>query len=120
MSKRNTAILTKIVEEAFALEQILNEIDESAFLANDLIVRATCMTLINVGELIKNLNEDFRVSHSHIPWKDIAGFRDVAAHGYFTLRMDRVWLYATKEMPVFVAQIKEILHSENESLSHTE
>ena len=52
------------------------------------------MTLINIGELIKNLDFVFRQKHSDIPWKDMAGLRDVAAHGYFALRMTDIWIYA--------------------------
>jgi uncharacterized protein with HEPN domain len=109
MNKRNAIILEKIVKEADLISQLLYGIEEPAFLNSEEKMRAVCMTLINVGELIKNLDDDFRVSYSQIPWKDYAGFRDIAAHGYFTLRMDRVWLYASKEMPVFAAQIEEIL-----------
>jgi uncharacterized protein with HEPN domain len=111
MKKRNPAILNKIIEEAAEVTQILDGVDESTFLVNEEKKRAVCMTLINVGELIKNLDEVFRNTHSHIQWKDYAGFRDVAAHGYFTLRMDRVWLYAKEDLPVFTAQIRKILAS---------
>ena len=62
MNKRDRIILLKIVEEAVSLAQILDGIDESAFLANDEKMRATCMTLINIGELVKNLTDGFRVS----------------------------------------------------------
>ena len=112
MKKRNRSILVKIVEEAATLAQMLHGVNESSFLINDEKMRAVCMTLINVGELIKNLNDDFRAKYNHVPWRDVAGFRDVAAHGYFALRMAEVWIYASKEMPVFAVQIKEILDNE--------
>jgi len=115
MKRRNRIILDKIIEEADFLSLSISGIDETEFLRNEMIKRATCMTLINIGELIKNLEDDIRTKYSEIPWKDFAGFRDVAAHGYFTLRMDRVWLYAKDEMPVFADQIKEILDSEEET-----
>jgi uncharacterized protein with HEPN domain len=49
------------------------------------------MTLINIGELVKNLGENIREQHSTIPWRAISGMRDIAAHKYQTLRIDRVW-----------------------------
>ena len=109
MNRRDKTVLQKITEEATAIARMLSGVDESSFLANDEKMRAVCMTLINIGELIKNLNTDFRANHAHIPWKDIAGLRDVAAHGYFTLRMPDVWIYASSEIPTFVEQILEIL-----------
>jgi uncharacterized protein with HEPN domain len=113
MTKRDNIILTKIIEETVAVANILYEVDEQQFLLNDEKKRATCMTLINIGELIKNLNFDFRQKHSDIPWKDMAGLRDVAAHGYFTLRMTDIWIYASKEIPVLSDKIKGILISSN-------
>jgi len=113
MNRRDEIILKKIVDEAATLAQMLHDIDESAFLANDEKMRATCMTLINIGELIKNLNNDFREEHNQIPWKKMAGLRDVAAHGYFTLKMPDIWIYASVELPVCITQIKAILDHKN-------
>ena len=109
MIKRDRIILKKFVEESMVLAKMLDGIDESAFLANDEKMRATCMTLLNIGELVKNLTDDFRRSNQQIPWKDIAGLRDVTAHGYFTLRMPDIWIYATTEIPAFAESIGQIL-----------
>ena len=114
MNKRNKNILLKIVEETDVLARMLNDIDEKSFLLNDEKMRAVCMTLINIGEVIKNLDPDFRENHKQIPWKEMAGLRDVAAHGYFTLRMSDIWIYAATEMPLFSEQIREILDNEKD------
>ena len=110
MTKRETSILTKIIEEATTVSNMLLGIDEQGFLSNDEKMRATCMTLINIGELIKNLDFEFRQKHPNIPWKDMAGLRDVAAHGYFALRMNDIWIYASEEIPVISDSIKAILN----------
>ena len=115
MSKRDVSIIMKLIGESSALESMLKGVDESAFLNNDEKKRATCMTLINIGELIKNLDAGFRKRYDHIPWKDMAGLRDIAAHGYFTLRMRDIWIYASMELPLFAAQIKEILETEEQA-----
>ena len=112
MNKRDKIILKKIIDEAAALAQMLHGIDESVFLSSEEKMRAVCMTLINVGELVKNLDNDFRQNHSQLPWKNIAGLRDVAAHGYFTLKMPDIWIYASIELPMYAAQIKGILDNE--------
>jgi len=115
MKKRNKIVLLKIVEESAVLAQMLQGVDESAFLANDEKMRATCMTLINIGELVKNLDEGFRNNHPLIPWRKIAGLRDVTAHGYFTLRMPDVWIFVATELPVLTTQIMEMLDNEEET-----
>ena len=54
MNRRDRIILQKIVEESTVLATMLDGIEESAFLANEEKMRATCMTLLNIGELVKN------------------------------------------------------------------
>jgi len=39
----------------------------------------------------------------------MAGLRDVAAHGYFTLRMSDIWIYAFIELPKYTACINQML-----------
>ena len=67
------------------------------------------MTVINIGELVKNLSEETRAAYPHIPWKAIAGFRDIAAHKYQTLRMEDVYETAATDFPALREQIKDIL-----------
>ena len=73
MTKREISILTKIIDEATTVSNMLFGINEQGFLANDEKMRATCMTLINIGELIKNLDFEFCQNYPDIPWKDMAG-----------------------------------------------
>ena len=115
MIKHNRIILEKIIDEAEVVSQLINGFAEFDFIASEATKRAVCMTLINIGELVKNLKDDLRQNYSNIPWKQIAGFRDVASHGYFTLRLPEVWVYASQEVPLLKVQIEEILENEGKT-----
>ena len=78
------------------------------FIGDEMRKRAVCMTVINIGELVKNLNDDFRTEHANIPWKAIAGFRDIAAHKYQTLRMEDVFATVSDDFPALRAMLEEI------------
>ena len=112
MNKRDKIILHKIIDESAVLARMLEGVNESEFLLSDEKMRAACMTLINIGELVKNLSDAFRLRYQQIPWKDMAGLRDVTAHGYFTLRMPDIWIFASGELPAYMKYIKEILENE--------
>ena len=114
MKKRDIIILKKIIAESEVVAKFLDGIDEAVFLTDEEKMRAVCMTLINIGELIKNLTPDVRENNKQVPWKDLAGLRDVTAHGYFTLRMPDIWIYAANELPGYTVQIKEILDNTEE------
>ena len=57
------------------------------------------MTLINIGELVKNLTEEFKLNYNLIPWRAIAGMRDITVHKYQTLKMGDVWVTLEIDIP---------------------
>lgn len=113
MLHRDYITLNKIIEEADIAFQMLGETDIDEFMENELLKRAISMTVINIGELVKNLTDDFRAKHSSIPWKDIAGFRDIAAHKYKTLDMRLVYNSVKIDIPDLEYNIKKILSEES-------
>jgi len=38
-----------------------------------------------IGEAVKNLPDDLKREYPEIPWRDIAGLRDIVVHQYFGL-----------------------------------
>lgn len=69
-----------MLEDINDIERFVQGIDFAAFESNSLIRKAVCMSLINIGELTKALPREFCNKNNHIPWKSIAGLRDLAAH----------------------------------------
>jgi uncharacterized protein with HEPN domain len=112
MNRRDEKVLLKIQEEALEIADFISGHDCDSFIKDEKTKKAVCMTLINIGELVKNLSEDFRLANKHIPWKSIAGLRDIAVHGYQTLRMADIWVNAIEDVPVFLTQIGKILNEE--------
>lgn len=70
------------------------------------------MTAINVGELVKGLDDTTTKKYSTIPWKKIAGFRDIAAHKYETLKMGDVYDVVKQDYPNLKNEINKILETE--------
>ena len=44
-----------------------------------------------IGEAVKQISDRTRQNQPHIPWSQIAGFRDVLIHGYMGIDLDEVW-----------------------------
>ena len=81
------------------------------FLDNEVLKRAISMTIINIGELIKNVTDDTRNAYPEIPWKAIAGMRDLTAHKYQTLRMEDVYTTAKVDFPALRQDLEKVLQS---------
>ena len=47
-----------------------------------------------------------------VPWKAIAGFRDIAAHKYQTLRMEDVYATVSDDFPSLRTMLEAILENE--------
>ena len=112
MQHRDKTILIKIKSEInVALDMVdgvsFDEIDNT-----EMMKRAVCMTVINIGELVKALTDEFRTTNNQIPWKSIAGFRDIAAHKYQTLHMQDVYYTVTTDFTNLKENIIKILETE--------
>ena len=109
MERRDRIILQKVMSEIDIAEKMMDGCSLEQFRQNEMLMRAVCMTVINIGELVKNLADETRLAYPNIPWKAIAGFRDIAAHKYQTLRMEDVYETVVTDFPSLQEQIKQIL-----------
>ncbi len=109
MEHRDLSILRKVLSEIDIAQEIISGRSPEEFFADELRKRAVCMTVINIGELVKNLSEELRLATPEIPWRAIAGFRDIAAHKYQTLRMDDVYETVQTDFPTLRRQIQRLL-----------
>lgn len=109
MQHRDKIIIQKILSEIDIGIGMMGKEKLDAFLADEKLKRAISMTVLNIGELVKNITEETRKESPQVPWKAIAGMRDVAAHKYQTLRMEDVYYTVQKDFPVLKEQLNEIL-----------
>lgn len=113
MNHRDCIILKKIVQEIEIAGGFVFKMTLKDFLQDEKTKRAVCMTVINIGELVKSITEDTRRKYAQIKWKEAAGFRDIAAHKYQTLNMGDVYKTVKDDFPVFQKQLEDIIIKEN-------
>ena len=109
MQHRDEIILKKIISEIDVGCMLLGELSLDSFCKDEKTKRAVCMTVINIGELIKNVSEELRQQWPEIPWKAVAGLRDLTAHKYQTLRMEDVRNTVRDDFPALRIQLQQIL-----------
>lgn len=112
MQLRDRTALTKIILEVNRALEFIGDTSSEDFLNDDIMKHAIAMVVIKIGELVKNLSTEFRAENSQIPWKDIAGFRDVAAHRYEVIRMDDLYDTVREDFPALKSQIEQILEAD--------
>ncbi len=81
MSKDKAALLD-IHNAAQRILLFTARLSKSELAVNEEKQSAILYQVIVIGEATKRLSNDFRNLYSDIPWKDIAGMRDILAHQY--------------------------------------
>lgn len=69
------------------------------------------MSLLNIGELVKELPDDVKIQYPSMPWKSIVGLRNHTAHGYHSLDDAVIWEIARNEIPILKNVITHALNS---------
>jgi uncharacterized protein with HEPN domain len=61
-----------------------------------------------IGEAVKNVPQDFREKYSDVPWKQLAGLRDVVIHQYFGVTTSLIWRSANTDVPKLINDFRKI------------
>lgn len=109
MQHRDKIALQKILNIIDETKEFLDDVSKEEFLEKNLLKSAVAMSVIRIGELVKTLSAEFRQENSQVAWRDIAGFRDVAAHKYETINMNQLYGTVKKDFPELKMQIEKIL-----------
>jgi len=82
---------------------VIKDMDFTAFDADLKTQDAVIRVFEIIGEAVKSLPEQWIEKEADIPWRQIAGFRDVLAHSYFAVNSSVVWAAAVVKAPLLKA-----------------
>ncbi len=102
--KSDTLYIKQICEALDKAGAYIDGITYEQFCSDDKTQSATIMQLIIIGELVKKISPDTKQGID-LPWKDIAGFRDVAVHEYFHLDLEIIWNTLVDRLPEVKAKL---------------
>ena len=64
---------------------------------------AVSMCILQIGELVGRISDEFKEANTSIPWHKIRGMRNYVAHEYGSIDLDVVWYVATNS----IQEVKE-------------
>lgn len=62
-----------------------------------------------LGEAAKRVSGTTRERYPELPWRQVAGFRDVIIHQYEGVDLDQVWLRVENDLPELATRLDAIL-----------
>ena len=112
MSRDPQIRLEDISEASLAIESQGVGFDSQSCVDDRKTVDAVTRNLEIIGEAVKHLPLEITERHPDIPWKAIAGFRDILAHSYFRVEDSIIWDAATHHNRALLATVRNILSTE--------
>jgi uncharacterized protein with HEPN domain len=109
---RDQEALVDIAEAAKLILRYVEGVEEDALATNIEKQDAILRRITIIGEATKRLSKDFREKHPTIPWKEIAGIRDVIIHDYDEVDLDEIWAVISENVPELLTYIEPLILSD--------
>ena len=109
--KKIEPFLKHIREECIYLENASKELDFEKFINDETLKRAFARSLEIIGEAVKSIPDSFKKNYTHIPWKKIAGLRNILIHKYFGVDYRNLWKIIKEDIPKLKKDINQILEN---------
>jgi uncharacterized protein with HEPN domain len=97
-----------------AIEKYIDSMSLADFKRNDLVMDAVERNFEIIGEASKNVPNKVQNTYPEIPWKEMAGMRNILIHVYFGIDVKLVWHTATKYLPQLKVQLLNLLKETKE------
>lgn len=108
---RDKDTIKKMIEYCQDIELLMTKYDESYELyQTDISFQYSCnMCIIQIGELITRISDEFKKKNPQIPWKIIKNMRNIHAHDYEHVDMDIMWETLTIRIPELKEQLIQLI-----------
>ena len=90
-------------------ERFIAGMSYEEFIKDEKTIFAVLRAIEVIGEAVKHIPADFRVKFPDIPWRDIAGMRDVLIHDYSGVDLETVWETIKTDIPRTKPILTEVL-----------
>ncbi len=112
MKKDPKIFLAHILDSIHLIEEYSTNMTQAKFYKNRPLQDAIIRRLEIIGEAVKNLPTPFKTKYPDVPWKQIAGMRDILIHEYFDVDLLLTWKVVKQELPLIKKKLSAILSSE--------
>ena len=109
MNSKENIILKKMIHYCEDIDYLMQKYgsDYHTFKTEIAFQYSISKCIIQMGELVTRLSDDFLVHHPQIPWHEIRAMRNLHAHDYDKVDISIVWNTVVEDIP----DLKKALYS---------
>ena len=111
-SERNMSYLWDMRKYALEIKEIIKGVPHAKFVENKTTRYAIERLLLIVGEAANHVSKEFQEEHPEIEWAQIIGLRNILAHEYGEVKMDKIYLAAMKAIPTLLKNLDPLISEE--------
>lgn len=93
------------------IEDYTRDVSREDFVKSSQLQDSVIRRIEVIGEAVKNIPQEIKNRYPDIPWKSVAGMRDILIHEYWGIDLNLTWEVATKE--IFEIKRKMLVIMEN-------
>lgn len=82
--------------------------ERSRFDTSRLVQDAVIRNLQTLAESSQRLSSEIKGTEPQIPWRELAGFRNVIVHGYLGVDLGAVWLVVEQDLPALTDAVNRM------------
>ena len=77
--------------------------ERTTFYDSTMVQDAVVRNLQTLAESTQRLSEALKNTEQEVPWRAIAGFRNVLTHGYLNVDLEVVWSVVEQDLPALAS-----------------
>lgn len=107
--ERDAALLWDMREAAKETVEFMRGTTFSDFALDKKLRYAVERQLMVIGEAARRISPAFKEKHPEIPWSSMIGQRNVLAHEYGEVLVERVWRAAAERVPELLCLLEPLI-----------
>ncbi len=119
LTEKDYKVLNIILTYCEKVEKIVHRIgsDYDTFINDSIYQDSVSMNLLQIGEAVSKFSKEYiETSKDEMDWRAIKGMRNLFAHAYDSMDLDKIWETAIDDIPVLKEYCITILQNQNISM----
>ena len=83
--------------------------ERARFDGSRLVQDAVIRNLQTLAESSQRLSSEIKATEPQVPWRELAGFRNVLVHGYLGVDLGAVWLVVEQDLPALTPAVDRMV-----------